>query len=355
LDELTPQPEIPPITTSTDAPTPEPLSLSEPPKRGLNWVFVGQDGIRAGWSALLFILILAASVLLVQTAVHFLFHPKPPAPGTPMPPSVGLLSEGLQLSFIFVATLVMALIEKRPVVYYGYQGTARAARFFFGLVWGFVAISALVLALWKAGLLVFDGQLLHGGTAWMYAAEWGLMFLLVGFCEESLLRGYLQFTLTRGIGFWWGALLLSILFGSMHGSNTGESPVGLFAAGAVGLVFCVSLWYTGSLWWAVGFHAAWDWGESYFYGTSDSGLIVQGHLFGEHPMGKLMMSGGPTGPEGSLFIVPLLLIAVALMIWWWGPRVQSPFAGTGWRPAWSRKPAVKEVPVTNPPLGEAAS
>jgi len=293
---------------------------------------------------------------LLQTAIHFLFHPKPPARDAALTAKLGVISEGLPLFCVFVATAAMALIEKRPVLYYGYQGTARAARFFFGLVWGFVAISALVLALWKAGLLAFDGQLLHGEPMWKYAAEWGLMFLIVGLFEESLLRGYLQFTLTRGIGFWWGALIFSFLFGFIHGSNPGESPVGLFAAGAIGLVFCLSLWYTGSLWWAVGFHAAWDWGESYFYGTSDSGMMAQGHLLGEHPVGKLLWSGGPTGPEGSLVAIPLLVI-IALAMWlWWGRRVTSPFADSGWRPAWSRKqPAAVEATLSNPPLSEAAS
>jgi hypothetical protein len=35
--------------------------------------------------------------------------------------------------------------------------------------------------------------------------------------------------------------------------------------------------------WAVGFHAGWDWGQSYFYGTPDSGLVVQNHLLASHP------------------------------------------------------------------------
>jgi len=340
LDELTQRPEIPPTDVPPELLSPIEPPAPEPPKRGLKWVFVGENGIRAGWSVLLFVLILVATGFVLQTAVQFLLHPKRPAPGAALSPKIGVIGEGLQVLCVFIATAVMAAIEKRPVLAYGYQGTARASRFFFGLVWGFVAISALMLTLWKAGLMAFEGQLLHGGAIWRFAAEWGLMFLLVGLFEESLLRGYLQFTLTRGIGFWWSALLLSFLFGFGHGSNPGESPVGLFAAGAIGLVFCLSLWYTGSLWWAVGFHATWDWGESYFYGTADSGMVAQGHLYGEHPVGKLLWSGGATGPEGSLLVIPLILIAALLMWLWWGRRVVSPFAGSGWRPAWSRKPAV---------------
>jgi hypothetical protein len=82
----------------------------------------------------------------------------------------------------------------------------------------------------------------------------------------------------------------------------------------------------------VGFHAAWDWGQSYFYGTADSGLIAKGHLYGEHAVGPALWSGGATGPEGSLIVLPLLVI-IALLMWaWWGRRVGSPFAGAGWRP-----------------------
>lgn len=343
MDELTPQSEVPQIKVPGE-PHPEAAELlpatqeplPEAPKRGMRWVFMGKEGIRAGWGVLLFALIFVAAAFLLGNLLRFLLHPKPFPKNAAFTPRLGLISEGLQVFCVFVATAVMALFERRPVLAYGYQGTARLARFFFGLVWGFVAISALVFTLWKAGLLGFDGLMLHGGMAWTYAAKWGLVFLLVGLFEESLLRGYLQFTLTRGIGFWWSALLLSFLFGFGHGSNPGESPVGLFAAGAIGLVFCLSLWYTGSLWWAVGFHAAWDWGESYFYGTSDSGMVAQGHLIGEHPAGKLLWSGGATGPEGSLFVVPLILL-IALAMWlWWGRRVTSPFAGCGWRPAWSR-------------------
>jgi membrane protease YdiL (CAAX protease family) len=190
-----------------------------------------------------------------------------------------------------------------------------------------VALSGLVAVLWKTHLLAFDSSHLHGVLAWKYGLAWLLIFILTGIFEESLLRGYLQYTLTRGIGFWWGALLMSILFGAIHGSNKGESPVGLFSAGAVGLVFCISLWYTGSLWWAIGFHATWDWAQTFFYGTPDSGMVARGHMLSEHPVGPLLWSGGPTGPEGSLYIIPLLLImALAMWLWWRRRGVTTPYS-----------------------------
>jgi membrane protease YdiL (CAAX protease family) len=67
-----------------------------------------------------------------------------------------------------------------------------------------------------------------------------------GLFEESLLRGYLQSTLSRGIGFWWAALALSFGFGASHLPNRGESPIGILSVVGIGMVFCLSLWLTKS-------------------------------------------------------------------------------------------------------------
>lgn len=290
-----------------------------PTNRNMHWIFFGKDGLRVGWSALLF---LAISIVLIELGGYILLASLRSSinPNTPIGPGIALVAEIAQFIPVLAATAIMAAIEKRKISVYGYAGAYKLRRFLWGLAWGFAAISILIASLWKLHLLAFDGSVLHGAVAWKYAAAWGLVFLLTGLFEESLLRGYLQYTLTRGMGFWWSALLLSTLFGVIHKTNPGESPLGLFSAGAVGLFFCLSLWYTGSLWWAIGFHAAWDWGQTYFYGTSDSGLVAEGHFLSQHPTGSLLWTGGATGPEGSLLIFPVLLIMALAMWLWWGCR-----------------------------------
>ena len=44
------------------APAPDGLQPQEPeqPYRGLKWIFIGPQGLRAGWSALIFLVLLAA-------------------------------------------------------------------------------------------------------------------------------------------------------------------------------------------------------------------------------------------------------------------------------------------------------
>jgi uncharacterized protein len=78
-----------------------------------------------------------------------------------------------------------------------------------------------------------------------------------------------------------------------------------------------------SLYWAVGFHAGWDWGQSYFYGTANSGLLMQGHLLSAHPTGNPLWSGGATGPEASLFLLPILVLMAASMRMWWGKNAHG--------------------------------
>ena len=147
----------------------------------------------------------------------------------------------------------MAKIEKRPTSIYGLGGKHILPNLFAGLFWGVACLSLLVFTLWKTGLLFIDGLLLSGLGALRYGAIWLLCFLLVGLLEEYLTRGYVLFTLARGIsgiyswlfktqrskvlGYWTAALILSILFGLSHGKNPGESPIGLLSAGLASLVF----------------------------------------------------------------------------------------------------------------------
>jgi hypothetical protein len=312
-----------PTPTDLISPTQQPSTLSR--------IFIGKDGLRAGWSLLVFIGLFVPLMIGANFIGHKLY---PSAPKHSIPASLtpGFLfvAESLPFFFTLLVTWIMSKIEHRPNSVYGFGGGRKLPHFLAGLAWGFICLSLLVLALVKAGLLVFDSRLLFGSNILSYGVIWLLGFLLVGMLEEYLTRGYVQYTLTRGLaglyqwvfrtrystalGFWSSAVIFSILFGLGHNRNAGESPIGLLAAGLAALVFCLSLWRTGSLWWAIGFHASWDWAQSFLYGVADSGLMIQHHLFATHPVGKPILSGGTTGPEGSIFIVAILALVVLIIL-----------------------------------------
>jgi membrane protease YdiL (CAAX protease family) len=321
------------MSDSTSLPTNEQLNAAADPANQaplapiksslLRKLFIGTDGLRAGWSLLIFIALMAALLKGVSAIANFLhLLPQKGATKTDLTPGVAFFGESLPFLATFLVTWTMSKIEKRPNSVYGLGGKRPLPNFLAGLAWGVTCLSLLILTLWKTGLLVFDGRLLFGAGVLHYGGLWLLGFLMVGLLEEYLTRGYVLFTLTRGLagiyswlletrhskalGFWTAALCLSILFGLGHSKNPGESPIGLLSAGLASLVFCLSLWRTGSLWWAIGFHASWDWAQSFLYGVADSGLVVQHHLLATHALGKPLMSGGATGPEGSIFVLPIL-------------------------------------------------
>ena len=274
--------------------------------------FVGPQGIRSGWSMLIFIVILVVEVLATRVPVNHLLHLMKHNPRLEAwSPAV---AAGILALLVLIATAIMAKIEGRPMLSYGFTDKRRLSRSVLGIAAGVAALSALVLALKMSGWLIFEGRALYGESAWSYGLQWGIAFLLTALFEESLLRGYLQSTLARGVGFWWAAVLLSLAFGATHLPNHGESPIGIFSVVCAGLLFCLSLWLTKSLYWAVGLHAGWDWSQSYLYGVPDSGQMASGHLFATHPSGGLIWSGGPTGPEGSVYVLPTMA-AIALGVW----------------------------------------
>ncbi|HEU4635501.1 MAG TPA: type II CAAX endopeptidase family protein [Edaphobacter sp.] len=292
-------------------------------------VFIGPEGLRAGWSLLIAISLFALlmiGLIAGLRASHVI--PKDGMMHDAGPLTV-FLSEAAQFLAIAIVTVVMAKIENRPLPVYGLGGNRKVPRLLSGIIVGLAAISLLVLILLKSGLLVIDGRMLYGADVARYLLLWIPGFLAIGFFEEYLFRGYLQYTLARGltglaqflpgkpdprtIGFWASALIVSFGFGAVHGSNPGESPAGLICAGAASLVFCFSLWRTGSLWWAIGMHAAWDYGQSVLFGVSDSGVLFDHRLLKTHPVGTPLLSGGATGPEGSIFcLIPLLLLVAII-------------------------------------------
>ena len=71
------------------------------------------------------------------------------------------------------------------------------------------------------------GLSIHGSLIVSSTAAWAIAFVMVGLAEEFAFRGYMQFTITTGIGFWPAALLMSLLFGLAHAGNPGESKTGL--------------------------------------------------------------------------------------------------------------------------------
>jgi membrane protease YdiL (CAAX protease family) len=284
-------------------------------------VFRGPNGLRAGWRLLIFFLIFAFLNVTGRQIRRALRGPhKPPATVSVGTDAQTTLKFGATIfAIVLLASFAMSKIEKRPLRWYGLGAReAFGARFWEGWVWGFAALSLLLLLLRLNGAFYF-GEVANRGSALLkFGALWGLAFLFVGFSEEYLFRGYMQYTLTTGIGFWGATIALSGLFALGHMQNPGETWIGVLA---------VMVQRTGNLWFPIGFHAAWDWAQSFVYGVADSGMQSVGTWLTPHiPQNKpWWLTGGSVGPEGSIYSCAME-VAVLLLVMWRFKTVRYPEA-----------------------------
>jgi membrane protease YdiL (CAAX protease family) len=263
----------------------------------LRKTFVGPEGLSAA-SRWLAYLAMGGIIMLIEGMVMRLAHPS----------EGGAIGWGVaaEVSMMLAAILpgfVMAKIEKCPFGNFGLPARHAFGRnFWVGVIWGIASLTVLMLILRATGSFSFGSLNLHGRQIVKFAFYYAALFLITGFFEEFLLRGYSQWVLTRAMNFWPAAVLLSVSFGAIHGTNPGEAKTGMVAAGLIGFFLCLTLRRTGDLWWAVGFHMAWDWGESYLYSVPDSGTFLPGHLLNSSLHGPDWLTGGSVGPEGSYLV-----------------------------------------------------
>ncbi len=370
------EPEIHPHATSVAAGGPshedDPALESHAPQSE-SWllpdgdnIFVGRMGLRAGWSVLIFAILFNVFKIAAGTALFELHLIDQTSEFTA---SSMLLGELVPFLAMLGAIALVCTIEQRRILDLNLEGPKRTVNFFSGLAAGFAALSTLVASLALGGWLRFGPVALSGKESFRLGALWACAFLLVGLVEEGLFRCYLLSTLARGLNFWWalgaiatvcmlsmiaggngawGVYLIAILglapclwlhsrviedsgfwyaawvtsttFGYWHITNRSESWIGILAAAAIGFVFCVSIRVTGSVWWAIGCHAAWDWAETFFYGTADSGLPAAGHYLTTSPQGAAFWSGGDVGPEGSILVLGVILALLLALLTIYGRK-----------------------------------
>ena len=274
-------------------------------------IFVGLQGIRAGWRFAMFVVLLFCLSKLLFECLTVLLHYHEHAGWYP---TDFLLDGALSFGAALVAAGIMSKVERRSFWDYGLPWRALFRKHFWqGILWGFVASLLMLFLLRLLGAASFAGLALHGQALITFAFLWAAAFLLLGFAEEFAYRGYSQTTLTDGMGFWPAAVLLSAIFGAVHYFfKPMENWMDGLSVGLFGLFWCFTLRRTGSLWFAIGFHAMSDYTDMVLLAqpnTGNNGQSLTGHLLNVYYHGPEWLTGGPRGTEASAleFLILLLL------------------------------------------------
>jgi hypothetical protein len=294
-------------------------SPSPPRKRPiLTRIFISPEErrLRAGWRLL--IQTLLGLVLMFGLVILFSFF------------SGRFFSNQLSLSVIaslFSVTISVFLarkfLDRRSILSLGLKTDLRAL---WDLLVGIgiaAAMMAFIYALeWAFGWLSFEGfawQNQSMDAVLIGTLEMLLIFILVGWEEELLSRGYHLQNLASGINLTWGVILSSLIFALMHLGNPNISVMAVLGLIAAGFFLAFGYLRTRQLWLPIGLHIGWNFFEGTVFGFQVSGLDIY-RLVEQTVQGPQIFTGGEFGPEAGLILIPGLALGVALIYVYSGIR-----------------------------------
>jgi len=139
-----------------------------------------------------------------------------------------------------------------------------------------------------------------------------LTFILVGWTEELLSRGYHLQTIASGINLFWGVILSSAVFSLLHLGNAGASWTSVAGIFFAGVFFAYAYIRTKQLWLPIGMHIGWNFFEGVVFGFPVSGLDTYA-LTRITVQGPEIWTGGVFGPEAGLIVLPALVLGAILV------------------------------------------
>jgi membrane protease YdiL (CAAX protease family) len=223
---------------------------------------------------------------------------------------------------VLVPTAVAAWCEGKPMGNFGMAWRAGQGRLIAeGVAWG-VGAAGLVAGLLHTTGIARGLVLTLGAPAVITSgATWGLAMLGFALFDQFLKRGYLQSTVGRALGFWQAAWLLSVLF-TFEKLLLFRNPLELTGFLVTGLLACLTLRRTGSLWFAVGLQTGLDWSMVFLLGMRHptTALRAPESLMRVDVQGPVWFSGGRYGFYASALFFGLL----AILAWGVHRRFPSP-------------------------------
>lgn len=213
---------------------------------------------------------------------------------------------------ILTVILYCRLMEKRSIASLGI-GKPVCGEYFGGLLAGLALFGACLGFSLLFGKLTFTG-LSAGRNVWLLILLF-FCFLLQGFAEELLCRGYLMSSLAREVPLPAALFASSAVFAVLHTANTGFNFLSFFNIFLFGLfcgIYCIR---RGSILGAAALHGIWNFAEGCLCGLPVSGLSLPTALFGFSTEGaNLFVTGGAFGPESGLATTFALTVGTVLLL-----------------------------------------
>jgi uncharacterized protein len=253
---------------------------------------------------------------------------------TPVFPGAAVVPLASGVAGLVVAVLTVWLagrfLDRRPFSDFGFHlGAGWWLDLLFGIALGGLLITAIFLIELGMGWVEIVGAFETFGTNGPFAPSVLLpvvMFLCVGFYEETVFRGYPLKNAAEGLNYPVlgprGAVLLawalsSVFFGVLHANNPGATPLSTLNIVLAGLLLGFGYVLSGELAIPIGLHVTWNLFQGAVYGFPVSGFGSFGAtLLATEQSGPELWTGGSFGPEGGLLIPGIMLLGMSLIALW---------------------------------------
>jgi hypothetical protein len=216
-----------------------------------------------------------------------------------------------------VCTGILGAYERRRVDSYGLpMERALGAHTWEGAACGVVMAGAVALGMLALGGMTIQGFATTGSTLLFSGLAWLGANICIGVAEEFWFRSYFLQTLWRSLGFWPGATVVALIFASEHYFyKSGENIWDVITLVSLSLFVSYTLLRTGTLWFAVGFHVAYDYMQLFIIGTPNGSRVPVGRLLNVTFQGPAWLTGGALGTEASFLMYPMVVL-LWIYVWW---------------------------------------
>jgi membrane protease YdiL (CAAX protease family) len=290
----------------------------------LKKIFLGPDGkLRPIWRAIAYY-VLGTFVVFMLLGWPLDFFSRLMHLQLDLSAGVITLAELRNLTVALICTGALAFYEGRRIDSYGLAiNRAFSLQTFEGAAAGFVMAGAVAVGMILLGGMQIYGLELHGSALVLSALAWFGANVCVGIAEEMWFRSYFQQTLWKSIGFWPSATVVALIFAAEHYFfKEGENVWDVITLVSLSLLLSYSMLRTATLWFAVGFHFAFDYMQLFVIGTPNGGRTPVGRLLNVTFNGPAWLTGGVLGTEASLLMYPG--IALLWIYVWWRYRQRPP-------------------------------
>jgi len=143
-----------------------------------------------------------------------------------------------------------------------------------------------------------------------------LEHILVGYWEELVFRGYILQNLIEGMGLKLAIIISCLLYGLIHATNPNAGILSSLIIILFGYLRIYGYLSTKMLWLSMGMHMGWNFFQGPIFGFAASGHKKATLIDLTITSNKDWLTGGEFGPEASIIVIPIILIALFIMNWY---------------------------------------